>query len=1100
MMKRQAAGTKAIATKAITTQTVAHTWLKLDADNHTDPVVALAVSTDGRTVVSAGECTLRVWDVATRKLRRQILGHTNPRVEGGSADGTISCMALSPDGRWVVTLKNAKRIEVFNVETGNLVTAFEHTANPGSVVFSPDGRWLALGITRRHGPIHRRGSVEVLATRRLTAAGFDKAPKPDAVHAVAETRMVDEVMHLVVTPRWIPAPVDQLTWSQTPARSRSRTAGRRGQAAGYGLVVAVHSLSDSAQSQLKWLAFRPRQGIASIHAVEPDRPIDAATLAVSAQGVAVATEFDGYVDASERPLGRLIALDHQGRQIGEVLLEQAAVATAFSPDGKALAVGLDLAATGEGQHIALTHMLAFGPAGFEPRSTYYGHDLPVRAVAWLGPDRVLSSGGDNSAIHAWSPRTRVGLQQAALRGFGQDMLDPGIDELGQLRFGTVPQRLRPPNHATRQQRFDLRELRLYTVSPSEPDSGEAENTRWVLGGHGQQVLQIYHRPDTEGWEPQLFRPGHLTLFVGADDSWTLWTRSGFYATNSPQKSRFGYCVDRGPRREALFLPADRFAVFDREDIVRAVVEHGSEDRARARGVEIPVVDVALILPPVVEIERFTVAADRREVRLSFSVEPLHAAQPTTRIWILRNGRYVWFEADAKALRRRRWSVPVRLNPGRNEFMIHAESATAKSVPCALEIEGPAAAAAKVQLEAGKGKLFLLSVGVSDFQVAGTEQAGATKPLSFPHRDATAIYNALAGSRKSARFDPRMALRNAAFESVEAALLVQAQATKAAILAQVRRFADAIVERDRKAGAERDVLLVFLSGHGTRFSNEPELYFWNWDLVPTGKDMERTGLSLVEFAEIATAVPAEVVLVIDACHSGMAGNNMMRGLDPEELARRICAIHERGLYVINAARSEQLSWEHGALRHGVFTSALLEALRDRRYASGPERSVNMLSLVAAVQDLVGRISKRVGIKAPQTPVCRLYGDLLPLTIYRSPRTRQVGNRKGNRLRGKTPSANVPPPPGNSNNERKTTMATAKKVATKKAAAKKAAAKKAAGKKAPAKKAAAKKAATKKPSAKKTAKKTTAARKTSVKGVKSPSKALGAASKPGADVMR
>lgn len=1075
------------------TQTVAHTWLKLDVDNHTDPVVALAVSADGRTVVSAGECTLRVWDGASRKLRRQILGHTNPRVEGGNADGTISRLALSPDGRWVVTIKNAKRIEIFDVDTGNLVSAFDHPDNPDSLAFSPDGRWLALGVTRRHGPVHRRGAVEVLATRRLTTAGFDQPPTADAAHTVAETRMVDEVMHLVVTPRWIPAPLDELPWKQAP----SPKAGRRRQAAGYGLVVAVHSFSDATQNRLEWLALRPGQGIESIHVVESDRPIDAATLAASAQGVAVATESDGHAGDPERPLGRLIALDHQGRHVGEVLVEQAAVATAFSPDGKALAVGLDLAGGGEGQQIALTHVLAFGPTGFEPRSTYYGHDLPVRAVAWLGPDRVLSSGGDNSAIHLWSPRTRVGLLTDALRGVGQDMLDPGIDELGQLRFGTVPQRLRPPNHATRQQRFDLRDLRLHTVSPSEPDAGEAENPRWALGGHGQQVLQIYHRPDTEGWEPQLYRPGHLTLFVGADDTWVMWTRSGFYATNAPEKSRFGYCVDRGPHREALFLPADRFAIFDREDIVRAVVEHGSEERARAHGIDIPQVDVALMLPPVVEIERVTLARNRHQVHLHFRVEPLSAAQATTRIWILRNGRYVWFEADARALRRRRrWRVAIRLNPGRNEIKVHAESAAAKSVPCALEIDGPPATDGSVQFNAARGKLFVLSVGVSNFHVAGTAQAGATKPLQFPHRDATAVYNALAGSRRSARFDARMALRNDAFDSVDAALLVEERATKAAILAQIRQFADAIAAREQSAKSERDVLLVFLSGHGTRFKGEPELYFWNWDLVPTGKDMERTGLSLVEFAEIATAVPAEVVLVIDACHSGMAGNNMMRGLDPEELARRIHAIHERGMYVINAARSEELSWEHRDLRHGVLTTALLEALRQRRYGSGPEKRLSMLGLIAAVQELVPRISARVGLKVPQTPVCRLYGDLLPLTIYQPPRARRVGTR----LRGTESSATVTAPHGDPKQRRKTTMAT-KKSSAKKTPAKKPTPKKGAAKKVAAtKKTAAKKAPPKKVAAKTVAAEKVAAKKTPAKSSKVPKTSAGAAPKPGADVVR
>jgi uncharacterized caspase-like protein len=1070
----------------MTPQTVAHTWLRLDTDSHTDPVIALAAAAGGRLVVSAGECTLRVWDATTRKPLRQILGHTNPRVEGGSFDGTIDLLALTPDGRWAVTVKNARRIEVFEVATGNLVAAFEHAASPVSLAFSPDGRWLALAVTRRQGSVHRRGALQVFSTRALTTAGFDRPPAPTAERHIAQTRMVEEVMHLALTVRWIPAPLEDL-----PGRSRKAPrSGRphRATGRGFGLVVAVHSLSDDRQHRLHWLQFQPELGLDVVRSAVPDRAIESATLAVTAQAVVVATTYEGHVSDPARPLGRLIALDHHGRLRGEILVEQAPVAIAVAPDGQAFAVGLAGDPQVGGLQPALTHVMALGPDGFELRSTYYGHDLEVKGLAWLDADTVLSAGGDNNAIHLWSPRTRVALLKHALRGVGQDLLDAGIDALGQVRFGTVPPRLRPLNLASRQQRFDLNTLRLHTVSPSEPDGQERENARWALGGAGRQVVQIYHRPDIEGWEVQLWRPGHLTLFVGADDRWVLWTPSGFYATNAPDKSRFGFCVDRGPLREALFLPADRFPIFDREDIVRAVVEHGSEERARAQGVAIPPVDVAALLPPVVEIDRFTVTADRRAVRVHFRVEPLRAEQPTTRVWILRNDRYAWFEADAKALRRRRWRLELRLNPGRNVFKVHAESASAKSLPCVFEVQGPAAPAADVRLEAGRGRLFLLSVGVSNFQIAGTAQAGATQPLKFPARDATAVYNALAGSRQSARFHPHMQLRNAAFESVQAALLVDRQATKAAILDRVRQFADTIVQRERDAGAERDVLFVFLSGHGTRFAGEPELYFWNWDLVNSGADMERTGLSLVEFAEIATAVPAEVVLVIDACHSGMSGNNMMRALDPEELARRILAIHERGMYVINASRSDELSWEHERLGHGVLTSALLQALRDRRSAGGAERGVSMLGIVAAVQELVPRLSARLGA-APQTPVCRLYGDLLPLTIYQAPGARRASHR----LRGKSRSATVTRPPGANPSERTARMA------TKKAAAKKTTAKKAVAKKTPAKKAGAKKAAAKKTAVKKApAKKAASAKKTAP--AKPRKRVAGGSPKPGADVVR
>jgi uncharacterized caspase-like protein len=1000
----------------MTKQAVAHTWLKLDADNHTDQVVSLAVCPDGRTVVSAGECTVRVWDAATRKPIKQMLGHTDPRIDGEFDAGTIACMALSPDGRWVVTSKLSQRIEVFDVETGNLVAAFEHPDALRSLAFSPDGRWLALAVRSRLGVAPCRARVQLLSTRALIRAGFDQPPEPVAEQQLARLRRGADLPDLELALRWMPgAPAD-----------RRPCPGKAG--AELSLVVALESLSHPILNRLDWLAFRPGQGLTKVRSVRPGPRVLAATLAVGNRGAAVATEFDGTMPYSDPPqrMGRLILLDHRGRQQGEAILERPPVATVFSPQGDELAVSLEWASEG-GQYVVHVHVLALVPDGFEFRSTYYGHDLPARAMAWLNPDCVLSAGGDNNAIHLWNPRTQPATLLGSMRGLGQDLKDPDIDEQGQLRFSAVPERLRSLHH--RQQRFDLQALRLHTHSPSLADPDGSKNARWTLQGHGQQTLQIFQHPELSRAERKNWQPEPLTLFVGADNRWVLWTRSGYYATNAPEKARIGYCVDRGPRREALFVPAERFAVFDREDIVRAVVRYGSEQRARAHGVEIPQVDVAAQLPPVVEIERIAVAADRREACLHLRVEPLCTQQPTTRLWILRNERHVWFEADARALRRRRWTVPVRLNPGRNQFKVHAQSATAKSVPCAFEVQGPAVAAAGVQHEAGKGKLFLLSVGVSDFLAASTGQAGGTLPLKHSHHDATAVYNALACSRRSARFDPTAPLRNDAFESVEAALLVQQQATKAAILAQIRHFADQIAARERTAQAERDVLLVFLSGHGTRFKGEPELYFWNWDLIPTGQDMARTGLSVVEFAEIVTAVPAEVVFIIDACHAGMAGNNMMRAMDPEELARRIHAVHERGMYIVAASRSGEFSYENYRLRNGVLTSALLRALHARRLAAGKPRSVSMFALVAAVQELVPLVSASAGAPA-QTPVCRLYGDLLPLDIYQPPHKKP----KGTRLRERRPSATVARSPGTPTSARNTTMAT--QTAGKKSVAKKA----------------------------------------------------------------
>lgn len=1010
-------------------QAVAHSWLKLETGHHTDPVVALAASADGQSVVSAGDCSVRVWDMASGKPRRQLLGHTGTRFEGGSGHGMIETLALSPDGQWVVTHKLHEghgRIEVFNVSTGNLVSAFEGDARTRfqGPAFSPDGQWLALGVKRLRQGGRCVGAVQLIATRRLVRAGFDRRPAPDAelvlTHSMGEQWLPP--LHLV--PRWIPEP-----WTTVPPATR-QTVQRGRAAAPLRLVVATHAAAANPQHGLHWLAFRAGRGLARVRSIALPTRIDARTLAVSAGMVAVGADVDAAAPADppdRPPLGRLIVHDHQGRALGEALVERPPRSMAFSPRGDELAVGLDSHPVG-GLHTVLCHVLTVGPKGLEQRSTYYGHDGPVDAVVWLGPDRVLSAGGDNHALHLWSPRTRTASLERALRGVGQELFEPGIDEHERLAFSAVTERQRPPNHATRQQLFDLRQLRLSTASLIEPDTARRDHARWKLDCEGQQVLQLYHRPDLEGqgtslyaasgW-PQPSKAGDLSLFVGADDHWVLWTRSGYYATNAPEQARIGYCVDRGPRREALFVPADRMAAFAREDIVRAVVEHGSEERARSQGMVIPPVDVASLLPPVVEIERVTVSANRRQARLHFRVEPLSPAHQPTRVWVLRNERYAWFESDPQALGRRQWRVDIRLNPGRNRLRLHAEAgAQVRAVPCEIEVQGPTPATAGVQQETDRpSRLYLLSVGVADFLAAHTGQAGTTEPLAYPGRDATAVFNTLACSRRSARHDPSAPLRNDAFEAVEAALLVNEQATKAAILGRIRDFADRITARERRAGAERDVLLVFLAGHGTRFSGEPELYFWNWDLIPTGADMERTGLSFVEFAEIATAVPAEVVFIIDACHSGMAGNNLMRGLDPEELARRIHAVHERGLYVVAAARSEQHSMEVDALRHGVLTSAVLGALQDRRFAAGPERRVSMFALMAAVQALMPQISAEAGAPV-QTPVCRLYGDLLPLTIYQLPNP----SRQSTRLHEPPASASVADIAASPPRRRRTPMAT------------------------------------------------------------------------------
>ena len=113
---------------------------------------------------------------------------------------------------------------------------------------------------------------------------------------------------------------------------------------------------------------------------------------------------------------------------------------------------------------------------------------------------------------------------------------------------------------------------------------------------------------------------------------------------------------------------------------------------------------------------------------------------------------------------------------------------------------------------------------------------------------------------------------------------------------------------------------------------------------------------------------------DACHSGMVGGDVVKGIDPNELAKRIYGINETEMYIFNAARSSELAREdpsadHPTVSHGYFTKSILDALLDEK-----NPKVSMLGLMDQVQ---WGIQKYTNL---HTPVCRMYGDLLPLVIY------------------------------------------------------------------------------------------------------------------------
>jgi WD domain, G-beta repeat/Caspase domain len=143
---------------------------------HSLSITSVAFSPDGCYVLTgSANKTARLWDIETGKEVRMFEGH----------EARITSVAFSPDGRYVLTGSGDNTARLWDRETGKEVRKFEgHAAWITSVAFSPDGRYVLTGswdsTTRLWDAATGRELASMISFRDGTWAVVDPEGRFDA--------------------------------------------------------------------------------------------------------------------------------------------------------------------------------------------------------------------------------------------------------------------------------------------------------------------------------------------------------------------------------------------------------------------------------------------------------------------------------------------------------------------------------------------------------------------------------------------------------------------------------------------------------------------------------------------------------------------------------------------------------------------------------------------------------------------------------------------------------------------------------------------------------------------------------------------------------
>jgi sugar lactone lactonase YvrE len=162
---------------------------EIDLGLHSFPPYAVAFSPDGKSVLIGAPIGAPRLLLADTGEPSGAIFRFDPNLPPlpTSLPTSLTAVAFSPDGKFVLTGSDDRTARLWRVDSGQLISTLRHEDSVRALAFSPDGKFVLTGSDDRTARLWRSDSGQLISTLRLNSFVLAVAFSPDGKNAAAMT-------------------------------------------------------------------------------------------------------------------------------------------------------------------------------------------------------------------------------------------------------------------------------------------------------------------------------------------------------------------------------------------------------------------------------------------------------------------------------------------------------------------------------------------------------------------------------------------------------------------------------------------------------------------------------------------------------------------------------------------------------------------------------------------------------------------------------------------------------------------------------------------------------------------------------------------------